>query len=69
MIKIYNVISTFINSMVVIDFTNTTSKLPSQAILFYQTYIPTFIKYFIVALVVFYLTKLLLKVFKFGGKL
>ena len=69
MIEIYNVIQTFINSMIVIDFTNTTSKLPIQVISFYQTYIPPFIKYFIVALVVFYSIKFLSKFFKIGGKL
>jgi len=67
MIEIYNVIQEFISSMIIIDFSTLTSKLPNEMIVFYNTYIPTFINYFIVGLVIFYFSKLLIKLFSLGG--
>ena len=68
MIEIYNVIQEFINTMIIIDFDSVTTTLPTNMIEFYNTYIPTFINYFIVGFVVYYFTKLLISVFSLGGK-
>ena len=68
MIEIYNTILNFIKSMIIIDFDNLTTTLPNEMIVFYQTYIPIFISYFIIGLVLFYFTKMLIFIFSLGGK-
>lgn len=68
MIEIYSAIQTFINSLIIIDFSSVETTLPTQMVEFYQTYVPSLINYFIVGLVVYYLAKLLYLVFSLGGK-
>lgn len=68
MIDIYNVIHDFLSSLLIIDFSSLSYSLPNEMIVFYNTYIPTFINYFIIGFVLFYFSKLLIKFFCLGGK-
>lgn len=68
MIEIYNTIQTFINSLIIIDFSSVETTLPTAVVEFYQTYVPSLVSYFIVGLVIYYLAKLLYLVFSLGGK-
>ena len=67
MVEIVNTINNFLNTMLVIDFTNYTGSMPVQVVNLYNTYVPKFVLYFAIGLLIIGFYKFLKFVFSIGG--
>lgn len=67
MVNIINTITNFLNTMLVINFDNVNTNLPLSFIDLYKSYVPVFINYFAVFLLIIGFYKFFKFVFSIGG--